>query len=205
MKLIGNRRSDLVATPSDPRCVAIIEKHGDLLKFNTRWSPANLWKIAENVDRSVEAEIPSLIMLMKSYGKEAIMDNLNMHLLAVVNIMGINKEDFTVQDIRMIAQLITECEAVRTLNYAFLLTFFAKLAQGEYQIYGGKPYQFMAALQQYAKDAKARQAQLQDKAEKERKKRSEQEAAKEAITFEEYAKAHGITEKSLLEYLQNKG
>ena len=189
MQLITSNKRTL-ATPDDPRCVAIVNKHGNLVKFNERWCPANLWHIAENVDKSVEAEVPSLVMFMRTYGKEAIIDNLNMHLLAVVNAMGLNQDSVSLQDIRMIAQLITESEPLRTLNYAFLLTFFAKVAQGEFKIYGGKPHQFMAALQEYAKTAKVKQAQLRDIAEK--KAEAAEMEAKQTMSFVEFANLHGL-------------
>ena len=188
MQLITSNKRAL-ATPDDPRCVAIANKHGDFVKFNNRWCPANLWHIANNVERSVEEGVPSLVMLMRTYGKESIQKNIRLHLGAIVAAMNITNE-VDLKDIDMIPQLITESEPLRTLNYAFLLTFFAKVAQGEYKIYGGKPHQFMAALQEYARSAKVKQAQLQEIADK--KAEAAEMASKQTMSFNEFAKLHGI-------------
>lgn len=201
MQLISSSNSNrqLAVRADDPRCMAIAERYGDLMRFNTRWCPANLWYIAANVDRSVEDGVPSLVMLMLTYGKEAIADNLNMHLLSAIDAMGINREDFTVQDIRTTAKLITESERLRTLNYAFLLTFFAKLMQGEYKVYSGAPYKIMEALNEYADVALERQRRLKKEADERREQMEDSNTPR--LSWDEYAASRGITQRNPLEIL----
>lgn len=201
MQLTTTNRSALVPTPSDPRCAAIMRRHGDFPTFNRRWCPANLPHIAENVSRSVSEGVPSLVMLMRTYGKEPIQDNLSLHLGAMVAAMNLTAE-VDLRDLDTIARLITESEPLRTLNYAYLLTFFAKVEQGEYKIYSAKPHQVMAALQEYAKVAHMKQGQDVEAYEKELERA--EAARRKPITFEEWASLRGINETNPLEILTPK-
>ena len=148
--------------------------------------------IAENVENSVKQKVPSLVMMMLTYGTENIQRNLRIMLRGVVKVMG--EDNISEDDIHTIARLITETKAFRLLNYAYLVTFFKRLEQGEFPLYACKPHQFMNAFQTYAKTALANQRILQAQAEQEEQDRRFEEHRKNAITFEEYKRRTGCQE-----------
>ncbi len=190
MDLIPTSRAMLMtATPQDPRCVAIAERYGDFTAFANTWRPENLFYIAQNVDNS--ADTPALVMMMLTYGKENISNHIQLVLIWVVKEM--RETNINMADIERISKLITENKKLRLLNYAFLLTFFAKIMQGEYDLYSCKPHQFMAAFLKYAVTAKARQEEMERAKRQAEEERAWQEHRKNAITFEEYKRRSGYT------------
>lgn len=199
MELINSSNRQLTVTSNDPRCMAIASRYGDMLQFAQTWSPANIAKIAENVDKSVEADVPALVMMMRTYGKDNIVNNLQLMIVGMVAQMGAT--NVNPKDIETIARLITEAKSLRLLNYAFLVTFFAKVMQGEYELYSCKPHQFMSALQKFAKDALARQDALLSEKRRKENERHAAEAAENTMTWEEYAKQNGLPNITLSEYL----
>lgn len=189
MEIIPTNRRDITISPQDPRCVAIANRYGDFQEFSTKWTPMRLGYIAENVEKSVEQGVPALVMMMLTYGTENIQTNLRIMLAGVVKDM--REDNVSYDDITTIARLITEAKSLRLLNYAYLVTFFKKIEQGEYPLYSCKPHQFMAALQTYAKTALATQRALQEAAERAEAERRMEEHRKSAITFEEYKRRTG--------------
>ena len=189
MDIIPTNRHEITIASNDARCVAIINEYGDFQEFSKRWSPMRLDYIAENVENSVKAQVPPLVMLMLTYGTENIQRNIRIILRWVVKTMG--EDNISEDDIHTIARLITETKAFRLLNYAYLVTFFKKLEQGEFPLYACKPHQFMAAFQKYAKTALANQMILQEQAEREEARRIADEHRKNAITFDEFKRRTG--------------
>lgn len=189
MQLIQSNRKEIAIATTDARCVAIANRYGDFSEFCKVWSPMQLSYILENVESSVERKVPTLVMMMLTYGTENIRLNLRMMLRGIVKIMGENniKED----DIKTIARLITETPSLRLLNYAYLTAFFKRVEQGEFPLYACKPHQFMNALQTYAKTALASQRILQAEAEAKEEHRRYEEHRKSAITFEEFKRRTG--------------
>ena len=200
MDLIPTSRAMLMtATPQDPRCVAIAERYGDFTAFVNKWKPENLTYIAQNVDNS--ADTPSLVMMMLTYGQENISDHIKLVLIWVVKEMREN--NINMADIERISKLITESKPLRLLNYAFLLTFFAKIMQGEYDLYSCKPHQFMAAFHKYAVTARARQDEIERVKRQAEEDREWEEHRKSAITFEEFKRRTGYTGENPISQLQS--
>ncbi len=189
MDIIPTNRHEIQIATNDSRCVAIANRYGDFQDFCKVWSPMKLGYIAENVENSVKQKVPTLVMMMLTYGTENIQTNLRIMLAGVVKDM--REDNVSYDDITTIARLITETKSLRLLNYAYLVTFFKKIEQGEYPLYSCKPHQFMAALQTYAKTALATQRALQEAAERAETERRMEEHRKSAITFEEFKRRTG--------------
>ena len=189
MDIIPSNRHEITIATNDARCVAIMNRYGDFQEFSKRWSPMRLGYILENVENSVKEKVPSLVMMMLTYGTENIQRNLRIMLRGVVKMMG--EDNISEDDIHTIARLITETKAFRLLNYAYLVAFFKRLEQGEFPLYACKPHQFMNAFQTYAKTALANQRVLQAEAERAEEERRMEEHRKNAITFEEFKKRTG--------------
>lgn len=189
MDIIPTNRHEIQIATNDSRCVAIANRYGDFQEFCKVWSPMKLGYIAENVENSVKQKVPPLVMMMLTYGTDNIQLNLRIMLRGVVKTMG--EDNIREDDIQTIARLITETKAFRLLNYAYLVTFFKRVEQGEFPLYACKPHQFMNAFQTYAKTALANQRILQEKAEREEEEREREEHRKSAITFEEFKRRTG--------------
>ena len=190
MKIISKPRNEIAATPNDMRCVAIMQRYGTALDFTRRWSPTMLMAIADNVDKSVAQEVPSLVMMIKTYGKENIINNLKLFLVYMAGQMGATNTN--PEDLNTIAEMIVAATPLRTLNYAFVVTFFAKVLQGEFDVYSCKPHQFMKAMNDYAKAAHEKQQRLQREKERSEEAERYRQHQAEAVTYRQYAEAVGI-------------
>ncbi len=189
MDIIPSNRHEITIAANDARCVAIANRYGNFCEFCKVWSPMNLGYILENVENSVKEKVPSLVMMMLTYGTDNIQRNLRIMLRGVVKVMG--EDNISEDDIHTIARLITETKAFRLLNYAYLVAFFKRLEQGEFPLYACKPHQFMNAFQTYAKTALANQRILQAQVESEEAERRFEEHRKTAITFDEFKRRTG--------------
>ena len=189
MEIIATNRREITIATNDARCVAIANRYGNFSEFCKVWSPMNLGYIAENVENSVKQKVPSLVMMMLTYGSDNIQLNLRIMLRGMVKVMG--ETNINEDDIKTIARIITETKAFRLMNYAYLVTFFKRVEQGEFPLYACKPHQFMNAFQTYAKTALANQRVLQEQAEREEIKRMAEEHRKNAITFDEFKRRTG--------------
>ena len=158
MKLITSKRNELVpATPDDPRCKRLLARYGDTAHMMRVWSPAAAGAIAARAGQSEKA--PSLVIMMLAYGSADIALLLEAHVTAAVKAAGL-ADRFSEADRTTIAKMMTEAESLRTLNMAYLLRFFVRLAQGECELFGYTPYAFMRAVQAYARTAHEEQWQM---------------------------------------------
>lgn len=190
MDIIPTNRKEITIATNDARCVAIANRYGDFKNFCKIWSPTNFGYIAENVEKSVVEKVPTLVMMMLTYGTENIQSNLKIALFGLVKLM--REDNISKDDVNTIARLITETKSLRLLNYAYLFTFFKRVEQGEFPLYACKPHQFMNAFQTYAKTALANQMALQAEAERAEAERRFEEHRKTAITFEEFKRRTGF-------------
>ena len=197
MKLTTNKQRAVPVgvTPTDPRCMAIYDKMGNFEQFTAKWCPANLSHIANNVERS--ENVPSLVMLMRTYGTEQIVNNLLLMLVGVAKMLKLENVNF--EDLTTIARLITESPRLRTLNYAYIVTFFQRVAQGEYNIFGSKPHQVMKAFHEYATHASRMQAIMNETAQ--RKREDEKDQQSEKLTWSEFAAKRGIVENNPIDQI----
>lgn len=194
MKLTTTQRTMPVAvTPTDKRCMAIYDRYGNFVQFTARWCPANLSAIANNVSKSVE--VPSLVMLMRTYGTDQMINNLLLFLVGVAKMLKLDNVNF--EDLATIARLITENPKLRTLNYAYLVTFFAKVEQGEFNIYSSKPHQVMRAFQEYAVQAAQQQSLMMEEHARHCEMKKDRETEK--LSWEEFAAKRGIVDSNPIE------
>ena len=190
MEYTTNRKAVAVCDPTlEPRKAAVVAKYGDFDKFNERWSVNNMRSIAANAELSVERGVPTLGMMIATYSKDCIQQNLVNLLIGLVYRMG--ETNIAPENIKTIAESITDSTPLRYLNYAFVVRFFSKIEQGEYKLYSCKPHQFMNAFQEYAKDAIMVQRALEADAESRRKAVEWEEHRKSAISFDEFKRRTG--------------
>lgn len=171
MELINSpKRRKVLVTPTDPRCVALRDRYGDTASLYRKFAPVNIDYITRNLGKSVEAGVPPLVMVMRTYGRQAVETLLADHLTAMLVRMGRPVSD--VESIERVAANICEVAQARTLNLALVLGFFkaVELAEHEdYEIYNAAPIQVMKAFRKYCARADARQERmLRDKERKER-------------------------------------
>lgn len=190
MELIPTRRADEVPAALDPRCTAIKLRYGNISQWVGRWSPTKLQAIHDNIGRCVEAGVPSLVMAIKAYGKESITDQIAVFCNAAICAMGETNAD--PNDAAFIASAICDSDEARTLNFAYVLNFFHELKQGKWNVYGGKPHQFMRAFNEYCQQARRLQVEASDRIERDAKRKADAEHARSAMNFDEYRKAKGL-------------
>lgn len=186
--LATTTKSSVAHTPDDPRCKAIEGRYGSVTEMIARWAPAKLFNIARNVEQS--AEVPSLTMMIRTYSQGAMETLLQAYIASSIARAGI-ADKFAPSDYEQIARMICDSEKLRTLNMAYLLTFFAKLCDGEVELYGYTPNSFMRAMQTYYKEAKQKQEDTLLRTEKARKEKEREEHQRTAVTFEQFCKETG--------------
>ena len=195
MKLITDNKRDVAVTPYDSRCMAIVREHGDFAAFQSRYCPANMVQIAYDAENRPDA--PSLVLLLKTYGNGCMEKNLSLFLVAVVKNLKLDNVDFT--GITTIAKLITQNDTARRLKYPFIVLFFVKVMQGEYNVYAFKPHQVMKAFREYSEQAIRMQATMLE--EEERRIEALEDEGRVTMSWSELAALRGIDEASPIEEL----
>lgn len=193
MKLLTDNKRDVAMTPYDPRCMAIVQRHGDFASFQAHYCPANMVQIAQSVD----PDTPSLVLLLMTYGTERMQKNLSLFLVAVVKQLKLDNVDFN--DIRTIATLITQNDTLRKLKYPYIIAFFVAVMQGEFNVYAFKPHQVMKAFKEYAGQAIRSQAIMLE--EEERRKYEAEQQGRVTMNWSEFAAKRGIDEACPIEEL----
>jgi len=175
MTILPTTRVDaaLVATPDDPRCVAIANRYGEI----------NQLFMAVNKQQP-KADTPSLVMVMKTYGPDEVKRQLEMRIRFFV----LKMDDGLLNDeeVSSLADSIANNKNARILGYDLVLDFFRALEEGEYPLYACKPRHIMEAWQTYAKSALAIQHKLKEQAEREQRDREWEEHHKQCITLAEF-------------------
>ncbi len=199
MQLINTRQSQAVAT-TDPRHTAIIARYGSGDKFNDLWTCERMGKVAEHLPEAVKAQVPSLVMMRNAYGEELVKTNLR--ILAKGAIAGMGDTRLSDEDARSIADGIMSNQNARTLNYAFVVAFFAKLKSGAIELYNFTPYRVNNAFCKYAKEAQALQMKLMEAERKRKEREAWEEHQKQAVTWEQYCRQKGITEQNPIDFIK---
>ena len=176
-------------TPDDPRCVAILQTYGSAAEMVIKWGPAKVLAISQAVKRS--AQVPALVLMIRTYSQDVMESLIQAHVSSSIAALGIG-DKFSISDCALIARLVCVNAKLRTLNMAYLLSFFAELQMGEIQLYGFTPYTVISAYMEYYKKAVINQAKTIEAFEKQEKKKEEEAHKAEAISWDEYCKEQGL-------------
>lgn len=177
MEIINSRpeTTALTATPDDARCQAIVAQYGNAHQFYMALTPA-----------MPSATTPSMVMAMRTYGEDAIITLLNMRTRFMV--LRMDTELLNDEEISSITKAIAGDPRGRILGFDLVLGFFDAIERGEYELYGFKPRNIVAAWSQYATRAIARQERLKQQAESERREAERQKHDREYLRPDEFKK-----------------
>lgn len=198
MELItSNHRGGQVATTAttDPRCIAIANKHGNAVAFAQRWGVDKQTKcllaIATSTTAADMTNNPPVVLAIKTYGDAVVLALLVQHLSDAILFMGETRA-VDAATINATAALMLSNARLRVLSLASLLGFFARFKGGEFKIYGEiTPRKIMEAAQDYATEAIAAENALRQRAEKEAAEAERRRHAAEAIPAREFLKDCG--------------
>lgn len=191
MKLVTTRRTPTAPVAINPLAVAVLQRYGDTAKMLTTWSPDNLQAISANVEKSVSAKVPELALMIAAYGKEVIIKNIAVMAAYAFSKMGETSLEW--QDAIDVAEQIVEDMEARQLNYAFVVTFFAELKKGKFELYGVKTYQILRAFQKWLDSSLSRQRTLAEKVAREEADKAFDEYCQNAISWDEYKTKNGLS------------
>lgn len=176
MVILPSQRTELpavIATPEDPRCVTIAKRYGEA---------DHLYMAIASGEP--QADTPSMVMVMKTYGPDAVLRQLQTRIRIAV--LRMDESALNDEEVLSIATAILNDPRARVLGYDLVMGFFTSLERGEYVLYNMKPRNVMTAWQQYASHAHLVQSQLKEEADRQRREKEWEEHRKNAITFEEY-------------------
>lgn len=188
MKLTTTRTDTGIQPRHDERHAAIMSKYGDTTAMHARWAYTYADYIADNLERA--ADVPTLVMMRKTYGNEAIAAVLESHLGAALQAMGIGNK-LAQGDTRLCADAILASEDAQLLNFARVLAFFVWLKRGGYDLHGYTNYQIMRAFNVYASTALQEQRCIESQREREIERARQERERASAMTFEQYCAATG--------------
>lgn len=147
-----------------------------------------------NLPQAIASNTPTLVRLLKSYGRDVLKPLLEVHITSAIISMG-EENDAEPSDIRFIADAILQNENIKRLNMASVLSFFARLKCGEFKIYGKvTPRKFMEVANEYAEVAIEREERIVRDLEKLRADQEWQKHQASAISFDDYKRAKGYGE-----------
>lgn len=147
-----------------------------------------------NLPQAIASNTPTLVRLLKSYGRDVLKPLLEVHITSAIISMG-EENDAEPSDVRFIADAILQNENIKRLNMASVLSFFARLKCGEFKIYGKvSPRKFMEVANEYAEAAIEREERIVRDLEKLRADQEWKKHQASAISFEDYKKAKGYGE-----------
>lgn len=176
MVILPSTRTETAAvtsTPGDPRCVAIANRYGEADHL-----------YMEIINAEPKAETPSMVMVMATYGTDAVLRQLQARIRIAV--LRMDESALNDEEVESIAQAIVDEESARILGYDLVMGFFTALEHGKYSLYNFKPRHVMEAWHKYAESAIRTQGKLKRAAENARNDAEWEEHRKQCITFEEY-------------------
>lgn len=177
MEYTNNRpnATAITAVSDDPRCRAIVAHYGDAHQFYMRLTPA-----------MPSAATPSMVMAMDAYGQQAIVSLLNMRTRFMV--VRMDAELLNDEEIHSITTAIAGDPRGRVLGFDLVLSFFDALERGEYELYGFKPRNIIAAWSQFVTAATAKQERIKQQAEHDRREAERRQHDREYLRPDEFRK-----------------
>ena len=177
MEITNNRPTEtaIAVSSDDPRCRAITSRYGDAHQFYMRLTPA-----------MPSADTPSMVMAMKTYGQETILGLLRTRTRFMV--IRMDSELLNDEEIASIANAIGNDPRGRVLGFDLVLSFFDALERCEYELYGFKPRNIIAAWSKFVTAATARQERLKQQAESKRLEQERQQHDRQYLRPDEFRK-----------------
>ena len=192
--LPSNRRPDNngALAPTDARALAVRKQYGDLPQLCKTFGTSAQRYCARNVEKAIRQGVPNFSAIVRTYGEDGVAGLIGIHITDAILRMG-EDQDVDEYDVDFIAHAICESERFRLLSMASILRFFHLLKCGEFDIYGKvTPRKILEAFRKYAIDQQARENRIVYEMEQEERDREREEARRNAISWEDWAKSQGI-------------
>lgn len=195
MELIpSNRRPDTsgALTQANPQMLAVREQYGNLPQLcKTFGVPAQRY-CAQNIEKAIRSGVPTFALVVRTYGEDGVAALIGGHITDAIVRMG-EERDIDPYDVDFISRAICESERFRLLSMASILRFFHLLKCGEFDIYGKvTPRKILEAFRKYAVEQQAKENRIAYEIEQERMHREQEEARKNAVSWEQFCENKGI-------------
>lgn len=194
MEFLPSKRPDNsgALTKPDSRAVAIRQEYGDLPQLCKTFGVTAQRYCAQNVEAAIRKGVPTFALIVRTYGEDGVAGLIGVHITEAILRMGEDRE-VDEYDVDFIAHAICESERFRLLSMASILRFFHLLKCGEFDIYGKvTPRKILEAFRKYAIEQQAKENRIAYEIEKERKAKEDEEHRRSAVSWEDFAVAHGI-------------
>lgn len=195
--LPSNRRPDNsgALVQGDPHALAVRQQYGDLPQLCKTFGTSAQRYCAQNVEKAIRGGVPTFAAIVRTYGEDGVAGLIGVHITEAILRMG-EDQDVDEYDVDFIAHAICESERFRLLSMASILRFFHLLKCGEFDIYGKvTPRKILEAFRKYAIEQQARENRIAYEIEKEKKAQTDEEARRNAVSWEEWAASQGIDPK----------
>ena len=180
----------------EPWAVAIRQRYGSQEAMWQKWSPAVQGYCAANPEQAVHT--PLLVRMARSYGDEAMVTLVAMHMASVVLALTDDDTEQSFEDAKKsayaAASLLVDDSRLGALPRGMLLTFVHRAKARQYRIFGkhATPMRLLDALQTAYREL-MREAEEQRMRRKAREKaEADRKAEAEAMDWEQYRKLRGI-------------
>ncbi len=176
----------------------------DFAALSNKWGIKHQRYCYLNIENALRRKIPPLVGFMKTYGEKNIRTIIAGHLSDAIVKLG-EDSDMDSFDVEFAVQAILDNRRARVLNFSSIIGFFYLLKSGELEIFGKiTPRKILEQFNKYIEKAGRREDEIYRKLEHENNLRDREEWAKNAVSYEQYAKNHNIdTEKypTMAEYI----
>ena len=182
----------LVPTTADSRAIAIRQQYGNMAQLCKTFSVDAQRYCALNVEKAIRNGVPTFVSIVNTYGEDGVAALIGGHITDAIVRMG-EERDIDPYDVDFISRAICESERFRLLSMASILRFFHLLKCGEFDIYGKvTPRKILEAFRKYAVEQQAKENRIAYELEQERMHREQEEARKNAVSWEQFCENKGI-------------
>lgn len=200
---LTSKRKTKAAVPAAPQpawAIAVRKKFGNLQSFIVKFSPNVQRYCAQNMFKAVADNIPTFGQIVGTYGEKGVSRLIATHITDAILRMG-EEADVDHYDVQFISEAICESVRFRLLKVSTVFGFFHLLKGGEFDIYGKvTPRKIMEVFRSYAVNARAKEIHIAEELESRRKAAEREDATRNAVTWEEYARIHNLSDGSFLAY-----
>ncbi len=182
----------LVPTTADSRAIAIRQQYGNMAQLCKTFSVDAQRYCALNVEKAIRNGVPTFVSIVNTYGEDGVAALIGGHITDAIVRMG-EERDIDPYDVDFISRAICESERFLLLSMASILRFFHLLKCGEFDIYGKvTPRKILEAFRKYAVEQQAKENRIAYEIEQERMHREQEEARKNAVSWEQFCENKGI-------------